>query len=94
MAAEYSIDEVWDILMTHAGETFTTSRGLEYTYTISGGEMFVDRKKKSITRASVGLALSAAAALDYRVKGPKKLGVFGASYLYPVFLATGIIQKM
>lgn len=27
------------------------------------------------------------------VEGPKKLGVFGASYLYPVFVRLGVIKK-
>ena len=26
------------------------------------------------------------------VSGPKKLGTFGASYLYPVFVRIGVIQ--
>lgn len=92
MAADYDIDDIWKILIDHQETVYRTSGGLEFTYTISGGEMFVDRKKKSITRASVKLALDAARELNYQVKGPKKLKVFGASYLYPVFMEQGIIQ--
>ena len=28
------------------------------------------------------------------VAGPKKLGTFGASYLYPVFVRIGIVKKI
>lgn len=56
--------------------------------------MFVDRKDKSITRATVELAFRTALEVqraEGRVSGPKKLKTFGASYLYPIFLAFGII---
>lgn len=55
------------------------------------GELKVSRKEKSITRASVMLAY-------WKVKGqvvpgPKSMGgVFGASYLYPVFLRLGVCR--
>ena len=52
--------------------------------------MFVSRKEKSVTRASILVAYKKAQELG-RVTGPKQLGVFGASYLYPVFLRLGII---
>ena len=52
--------------------------------------MFVSRKEKSVTRASILVAYKKAQELGC-VTGPKQLGVFGASYLYPVFLRLGII---
>jgi hypothetical protein len=30
--------------------------------------------------------------LDGEVKGPKTLGTFGASYLYPIFVKMGVIR--
>ncbi|MFQ7053719.1 MAG: hypothetical protein ACLRRF_06850 [Clostridium fessum] len=51
--------------------------------------MFVSRKEKSVTRASILVAYKSAGAGC--VTGPKQLGVFGASYLDPVFLRLGII---
>lgn len=42
----------------------------------------MDRKEKSITRATVELAYRRAVELGENATGPKKLGVFGASYLY------------
>lgn len=56
---------------------------LEFTYRIHGGEMFVDRKTKSITRSTVMTAYRRALEQNCFVSGPKKLGTFGASYLYP-----------
>ena len=72
------------------GAIFYTAKGLEYSYTIRGNEMFVSRKEKSVTRASILVAYKKAQELGC-VTGPKQLGVFGASYLYPVFLRLGII---
>ena len=75
-----------------------TSGGVsvEFVYEIRGNEMFVNRKDKSITRASISLAFEKALELqktEGTVKGPKKLNCFGASYLYPVFEKLGIIWK-
>lgn len=96
-------DYIWNLLLDHAGESFTTVRGLPFTYyqKISQkgqplGELVIDRKEKSITRNSVLLAYRKAVVLmdtEGCVSGPKKLGVFGASYLYPVFLKLGICVR-
>ncbi len=53
--------------------------------------MFVTRRKKSITRATVNQAYRRAR--EEEISGPKQLGVQGASYLYPVFVDLGIIKK-
>ena len=66
--------------------------GLDFTYKIHGGEMFVDRKEKSITRASVMKAYGKVVELEGAVKGPKVLGTFGANYLYPIFVKMGLIN--
>ncbi len=66
--------------------------GMDFTYKIKGGEMFVDRKEKSITRATVMKAYRRVVELNGCVKGPKTLGTFGASYHYPVFIKMGIIK--
>ena len=44
---------LWQLLQMFQGKTFFTAKGLEFTYRIHGGEMFVDRKTKSITRSTV-----------------------------------------
>ena len=58
--------------------------------------MFISTKAKSITKAMVMIAyqrgLEIQEAEGY-VSRPKQLGTFGASYLYPVFLKLGIINR-
>ena len=84
---------LWEALKEHEREPFATVKGLRYTYTIIGNELFVDRRGKSITRASVNLAYQRVVELEGKVNGPKSLGVFGASYLYPIFLRLGVITE-
>ena len=88
MLREQTPDALWEAILAFEGAIFYTARGLEYWYTIRGNEMFVSRKEKSVTRASILVAYKKAQELGC-VTGPKQLGVFGASYLYPVFLEAG-----
>lgn len=84
---------VWEQLQAHAGERFVTAKGLPFTYCIRGWELFVDRRSKSITFSTVAAALRRIDDLLTRgevVSGPKMIGCYGASYLYPVFLALGV----
>ena len=88
---------IWGELSRFQGETFRTARGLEFTYEIRGNELFVDRKDKSITRSTVDLTYRKAMDLlraGEVVDGPKKLGTFGASYLFPIFLRLGVIPPL
>lgn len=51
-------------------------------------ELFVDRRSKSITISTVAAALQKIAtrqAAGEAITGPKKIGCYGASYLYPMF---------
>ena len=74
------------------GCVFFTANSLKFTYKIKGGEMFVNRKSKSITQATVFITFRKAMVLGGVVAGPKKLRTFGASYLYPVFMRIGVIE--
>lgn len=85
-------EKLWQELTYLQGCLFTTSKGLDFTYKIRGGEMFVDRKEKSITKATVMKAYGKVVELEGTVKGPKTLGTFGASYLYPIFVKMGLIK--
>lgn len=92
--------KMWKALELFASEPFFTAKGLEFTYTIKGYEMFVSRKEKSITRSSVLIALEKCIEMMREqgcappvVRGPKKLGVFGASYLYPILMHLGVITR-
>ena len=87
--------EVWAMLQAHEGETFYTAKGLSFHYLIHGRELFVNRKNKSITISTVANALArieAREAAGEAITGPKKIGCYGASYLYPVFFQLGIIH--
>ena len=96
-------EQIWQQIVDHAGQTFRTARGLDFSYVIKQnkagdllGEMVIDRKEKNITRNTVLLAYEKARVLmesEGCVSDPKKLGVSGASYLYPIFLELGICKK-
>lgn len=88
---------LWETLCLFQSFPFFTAKKLEFTYTIKGNEMFVSRKEKSETRATVNLAFHKALSLQKsgcRITGPKMLGTFGASYLYPVFKRIGVIVEV
>ena len=97
MTAKEQEEALWDLLKFLQGCVFLTAKGLKFTYKIRGGEMFVNRKSKSITQATVFMAYNRAVELMKEtgsVTGPKQLGTFGASYLYPVFVRIGVISKL
>ena len=93
----YSQEEMdfWDRLCLCAGKRYKTFRGLEYTFAVKGNELFFSRKRKSITRATIMQAYRKTKerlAKDMPISGPKKLDVFGASYLYPIFKDLGLFE--
>ena len=90
----YSEEELllWQQLQQLQTNTFHTTRGLEFTSHITGNELFIDRKEKSITRSTVNMAYKRALQLG-KVSGPKKLNTFGASYLLPIFVELGICSR-
>lgn len=92
-AKEQVEQEVWNVLILFQGYPFVTTKGLKFSYTIKGNEIFFSRRERSITRATVNNALQKSLLLGEKVTGPKALGVFGASYLYPVFVRIGILTK-
>ena len=88
---QYSADEqdFWRRFRELSGQTFTTLRGLEYTFDVKGNEIFFDRKEKSVTLATVIQAYRKALELQangIEITGPKQLGVFGASYIFPIIM--------
>jgi len=85
-------EKLWKEMTALQGCLFSTCKGFDFTYWIRGGEMFVDRKEKSITKASVMAAYRKIRQLGGEVSGPKQLGVFGASYIWPVFLKMGLVK--
>lgn len=89
---EKQMEDMWKTVVSHQGEQFYTIKGLPFVYTVRGGECFIDRRKKSITRATFEKAYQRFAEDEERqITGPKQLGVFGAPYIWAVFKGTGII---
>ena len=87
---------LWEAIVAFADYPFETEKGLSVKYTVKGREVFFNRKEKSVTRASVMKAFHQARRLQHEkgfVNGPKELGTFGASYIYPVFLRIGVCSK-
>jgi hypothetical protein len=89
---------LWELIQMFEGFIFHTFSGLEFCYTVKGREIFISRKEhsKSLTKSSILMAFHTGAELQLRdgyVKGPKKLGTFGASYLYPMFVRFGVITE-
>lgn len=80
-------DELWKLLEQHQGETFYTAKKLPFVYEIRGGEMFVDRRSKSITKATFERALERVKEEPEKVTGPKSLNVFGAPYIFALLLS-------
>ena len=91
---DYTPEEIklWEAIRQHEGEPLHTVKGLTFTYRTRGNELFVDRKEKSITRATVNRAFRRATASTEKLTGPKQLGTFGASYLFPLFCKLGILK--
>ena len=89
-------ENLWAAIEAFEGYPFSTEKGLSFKYSVKGGEIFFSRKEKSVTRATVLKAFSQARQIQKDegcVSGPKKLGTFGASYLYPVFIRIGVCTK-
>lgn len=86
-------EALWKIVKVFENYPFYTMKGLRFTYSIKGNEIFASRKEKSITRSTIMLAMKKAIELEYKVKGPKQLETFGASYLYPIFIKIGLIEN-
>ena len=91
------VDEyLWDAIVAFVDYLFKTETGLSMKYTIEGGEIFFNRKEKSVTRATVMRAFQQARQIQKTegcVSGTKKLGTFDASYLYSVFLRIGVCSN-
>lgn len=93
--AEPTKDLLWETITAFEDYPFKTAKGLRYYYTVKGNELFISRKEKSVTRASVNMAFETAIRLQREgseITGPKMFGCFGASYLYPIFIRIGVIR--
>ena len=76
---EAGIDEIWERIAQHAGQTFSTKRGVEFTYTVSGASLVTSRTDSPISRGQFARALEL-----WPADGPGALGssVAGRTYLW------------
>ena len=88
-----TVENLWQVIESHQGETFLTVKHRPFTYTIKGGELFTDRKRKSITRSTFEKAYIRVQEEPESITGPKTLYVFGAPYIWALFLAFGVVEE-
>ena len=84
-------DLLWQLIVAHQNETFYTLKKLPFTYTVKGGEIFVDRRSKSITKATLEQALDKLEKDPDRITGPKSMNVFVAPYIWAIFKTFSIV---
>lgn len=87
---------MWSALLAFQGYPFATVNGYPFKYTVNEWELILSRNEKSITKSTVEMAYYNARQVQLSegyVSGPKKLGTFGSSYLYPIFLRIGACEK-
>lgn len=80
--------ELWKKIVEKQNATFWTKKGLEFKIEVNkievkGNELFVNRRQKSITRASVNMAYKKWT--EDPDCGSKALEVFGSSFLWSLF---------
>ncbi len=94
-----TISNLWDVIQDHQGKTFLTKKGLPFTYAIKGGELFTDRRERSITRSTFEKAYEklikdqTGENPPLAIVGPKTLNVYGAPYVWAVFTGIGLIEE-
>lgn len=92
-AETVTIDNLWEKITFHQGETFYTKKLLPFTYTIKGGEMFTDRRERSITRSTFENAYKKIKNNPGKITGPKALNMYGAPYVWAVLAKVTDICK-
>ena len=97
--SEINISNLWDVIQIHEGMEFMTKKGLPFTYTIRGGELFTDRRERSITRSTFEKGYEklykdqVGENAPRLIVGPKTLNVYGAPYVWAVFTGIGLIEE-
>lgn len=96
---QITVSNLWSVITCHEGENFVTKKGLPFIYSIRGGELFTDRRERSITRSTFERAYEklekdqCGEGAPRRIVGPKTLNVYGAPYVWAVFVGIGLIEE-
>lgn len=94
-----TVPGLWDVIQAYEGKKFLTKKGLPFTYIIKGGELFTDRRERSITRSTFEKAYEKLLQdqtgdnAPKKIVGPKTLNVYGAPYVWAVFIGIGLIEE-
>lgn len=97
--SKISVPGLWDAIRAYEGKEFLTKKGLPFTYTIKGGELFTDRRERSITRSTFEKAYEKLIQdqegedAPKKIVGPKTLNLYGAPYIWAVFTGIGLIEE-
>lgn len=86
----WNIETLWNALEEQQGKVFYTAKKLPFQYAVRGGEMFVDRRSRSITKSTFAIALDKLQQHPGQIRGPKALNVFGAPYVWALLTAFGV----
>ena len=76
-----NINEVWNRIAAHAGETFHTKTGIPFSYHVSGQWVVLENTNRSIPCRDFEAALALS---DLRITNLQKLHLQGPSYLYGI----------
>ena len=90
--SKITVPGLWDAIREHEGQQFLTKKGLPFTYTIKGGELFTDRR--TFEKAYEKLIQDQEGEdAPKRIVGPKTLNLYGAPYIWAVFMGIGLIEE-
>ena len=87
--------KLWELICLYEGCHFFTSKQLPFQYKVKGGELFCDRRAKSITQATILRAYQKVREAEKEgdpITGPKRLGIFGAPYVWSIFKTAGLVE--
>lgn len=74
-----------------------TSREMKFSYTVHGSKIQADWKNKTIMKTTVLLFIDQVLEMKNegkKITGSKKIGTFGASYLYSIFMRIGLFGEV
>lgn len=92
-------ENLWNVIEDRQGTTFYTKKGLPFTYHVKGGELFTDRRERSITLSTFEKAYEklmldrAGEKPPCKITGLKSLNMYGAPYVWAVFMGIGFIRE-
>lgn len=95
MVTEEAKNILWETVVLFQDYVFHTVTEKSFHYQIGEDEIFFNRKEKSVTKATVNRAFEKVIELQKEnvlITDQKKIGCFGDSYLYLVFVRFGIIR--